>query len=280
MVAVALGFGAAVSWGLADFLGGLLSRRLRLAFVLLVSQLAGLAAIALLVAVARPDAPAAAGVAPAVIAGVCQLAAIAALYGALAAGTMSVISPISASGAAILPVIVGVATGERPGTLQVAGMAAAFAGVALATRTGGPTPAPHSRQPLVLGAIAALGFGVFYVGMGAAVDSAGPFWALLAARTSAGIALLAVLLCLRPQLRADRASLPSLVLIGALDVGANACFALGAETGLLSVVSVLASLYPVSTVLLARTLLGERLAAVQAIGVTFALAGVALIATG
>ena len=109
MLAAGLGFATAVCWGLADFLGGLLTRRLALAVVLLVSQLAGLGAIAVVVAVAAPEVPAAADVAPAVIAGACQLAGIAALYGALAIGTMSVISPISASGAAILPVIVGIA---------------------------------------------------------------------------------------------------------------------------------------------------------------------------
>jgi len=102
----------------------------------------------------------------------------------------------------------------------------------------------------------------------------------MSARASAGAALIAVLLCLRPRLGADRADLPSLALIGLLDVGANACFTLGVETGLLTVVAVLASLYPVGTVLLARGLLGERLAGTQATGVTFALAGVALIAAG
>jgi drug/metabolite transporter (DMT)-like permease len=281
VTAVALGVATALCWGLADFLGGLRTRRLTLAAVLLVSQLTGLVTIAVVVAVANLESPAADAVAPALVAGVCQLAGIAALYRALAIGTMSVISPISASGAALLPVIVGLATGERPGALQVAGMTAAFAGVMLATRAddsaGGGAP---SRQALALGAVAALGFGGFYVGMDAAVAEAEPFWALLAARTSAGVVLAAVLLCLRPRLGADPAAVPSLALIGLLDVGANACFTLGAETGLLSVVAVLASLYPVGTVVLARALLGERLARLQAAGVTFALAGVALIAAG
>ena len=126
MLAAGLGFATAVCWGLADFLGGLLTRRLALPVVLLVSQLAGLSAIAVVVAAAAPEVPAAGDLAPAVVAGACQLAGIAALYGALAIGTMSVISPISASGAAILPVIVGIATGERPEGLQIAGMAAAL----------------------------------------------------------------------------------------------------------------------------------------------------------
>jgi drug/metabolite transporter (DMT)-like permease len=281
VVAIALGFGAALCWGLADFLGGLRTRRLTVAVVLLVSQLVGLTAIAVVVAVGEPEVPAAGDLVPALAAGVCQLAGIAALYRALAIGTMSVISPISASGAAVIPVIVGVATGERPGALQLAGMAAALGGVVLATRVPGPAGrAARSRRALPLAAVAALGFGGFYVGMHAAVDHGDPFWALLAARTSAGAVLVAVLLWLRPPFGAKRPDLPSLALIGLLDVGANACFTLGAETGLLSVVSVLASLYPVGTVVLARAMLGERLVAVQAAGVALALAGVALIAAG
>jgi drug/metabolite transporter (DMT)-like permease len=281
MAAVALGVAAAVCWGCADFLGGIRARRLTLATVLLVSQLTGLAAVAIVVAVAGLEAPPGDDVLPAIIAGVSQLVGIAALYRALAIGTMSVISPVSASGAAAVPVIVAIATGERPDALQAAGMAAAFAGVFLATRVqheaaNGGDP----REGLALSAVAALGFGGFYVGMDAAIDGANPFWALLVARSTAAAVLLVALAGLRPALGGARALLPSLVLIGLLDVGANACFALGADTGLLSVVAVLASLYPVGTVILARALLGERLAPIQAAGVTVALAGVALIAAG
>lgn len=281
MVAVALGIGTALCWGLADFLGGIRTRRLTLAAVLVVSQFTGLAVIAVVVAVGDLEAPAANDLVPAMVAGACQLAGIAALYRALAIGTMSVISPVSASGAAVLPVIVGLATGERPGVLVFAGMAAAFLGVTLASRT--PDSAQHagiSRQGLQLAAVAALGFGGFYVGMDAAVDDAEPFWALLAARISAAAVLALVVVVVRPRVEAAAADLPSLALIGLLDVGANGCFALGVETGLVSVVSVLASLYPVGTVLLARALLGERLVAVQTAGVAVALTGVALIASG
>jgi drug/metabolite transporter (DMT)-like permease len=279
VVAAALGFTAALCWGFADFLGGLRTRRLTLATVLLVSQLTGLAAIAALVAAADLDAPSLSDVAPAIAAGGCQLAGIAALYRALATGTMSVISPVSASGAAVIPVIAGIAIGERAAALQYLGMVAAFAGVLLATRA---PEAGATRSPQVLGlaAISALGFGGFYVGMNAAVDDAEPFWALLTARATAGALLLAALVVLRPRLGASPPDLPSLALIGLLDVGANAAFTLGTDTGLLSIVAVLASLYPVATVVLARALLGERLVPIQAAGVAVALAGVALIAGG
>jgi drug/metabolite transporter (DMT)-like permease len=280
VAAVAAGLGTALCWGLADFLGGIRTRRLTLATVLLVSQLTGLAVIAVVVLAGQVEVPALGEVAPALAAGACQLAGIAALYRALAIGTMSVISPISASGAAIIPVIVALATGERPGSVQLVGMAAAFAGVILATRSPHRGEGASPPEAFGLATIAALGFGGFYVGMDAAVDEANPFWALLAARMSAGAVLIAVLLCVRPRLGGNRADLPSLALIGLLDVAANACFTLGTDTGLLSVVSVLASLYPVTTVVLARALLRERLVAVQGAGVTVALAGVALISAG
>ena len=281
MAAAALGIGAALCWGFADFLGGIRTKALTLALVLLVSQVTGLVAIAIVVAVGQLDAPAFGEAAPAIGAGIAQLVGIAALYRALAIGTMSVISPISASGAAALPVIVGVATGERPEALQYAGMAAALVGVVLATRApDSPDGSSSSREALLLSALAALGFGLFFTGMDAAVEEAGPYWSLLVARVTAVTALGIVLLAVRPKLSFDRAVLPSLALIGLLDVGANAFFALGTDTGLLSVVSVLASLYPVATVILARALLHERLVRIQAVGVVVALTGVAMIAAG
>ena len=280
MAAIALGIGAAVCWGLADFLGGLRARTLRLASILLVSQFAGLTAVAVVVLIGGEPVPAFSDVAPALAAGVAQLVGIAALYRALALGTMSVISPISASGAAALPVIVGIAGDEAPAALQLAGMVVASAGVILATRSPDASPTRGSREALLLSGVAALGFGGFFVGMDAAVDSADPFWALLVARAAAAAVLVVALAALRPGLAIDPAVLPALILIGLLDVGANACFALGTDTGLLSVVAVLASLYPVTTVVLARGVLGERLVAIQGAGVCLALAGVALIAAG
>jgi drug/metabolite transporter (DMT)-like permease len=279
MLAVVLGFSASLCWGVADFLGGLRARTLTLATVLLVSQLTGLAAAAAVVG-AGGDAPPLADLTPALVAGVCQLVAIAALYRALAIGTMSVISPISAGGAAVLPVIVGVATGERPSALQLAGMAAALVGVILATRAPSGAGSAQSGRALALAAVAALGFGGFYVGIDAAVEDVDPLWALLAARASAGAVLIGALVALRPRIAAARGDLPSLALIGLLDVGANGLIALGTDAGLVSIVAVLGSLYPVATVVLARAVLGERLAAIQAVGVLTALAGVALLAAG
>jgi len=280
LIAIALGFAAALCWGLADFLGGIRTRALTLALVLLASQATSMAAAALIVAVGQLDPPSWGEIGPALAAGVCYLFGIAALYRALAVGTMSVISPISASGAAALPVVVGIAAGERPGEIQYLGMAVVLVGVVLATRAPEAEGAKSPREAMWLAAIAAAGIGGFYVGIDASVEDVSPFWALLATRASAFALLCAALVVVRPRLGSAEGVLPALALIGLLDVGANICFALGTETGLLSIVSVLGSLFPVATVVLARAVLDERLVRIQAVGVAASLAGVGLIAAG
>lgn len=280
MLAFALGLGSSLCWGLADFLGGLQSRRHPLAAVMLVSQAAGLAGIAVLVVALGQDAPAFRHLLPAALAGAAGAIALAAFYRALAIGTMSIVAPISATGAA-LPVVVGVAGGERPGALQLAGMAAAVVGVVLASREEdeqGRTP-ENARLSVALALFAALGFGTFFVAMDAAAD-ADVGWAMLVARcASVGLLLLAAAV-LRPRLGVGVTALAPLVAVGVLDATANGLYAWGTTKGLLSVVAVLGALYPVTTVLLARGLLRERVRRIQELGIVAALAGVVLIAAG
>jgi drug/metabolite transporter (DMT)-like permease len=281
MLAVALGLGSSLFWGLADFGGGLQSRRFPLIAVLLVSQAVGLAGIALIVALSGEPAPPLADLWPAAAGGAGGLLALAAFYRALAIGTMSIVAPISATGSA-LPVIVGLATGERPGVVQLAGIVAAAVGVVLASRE-----APHEdaeraragRASIALALVGALGFGAFFVGMDRSAD-ADVLWALLAARIAGNLGLLAFIAVARPRLDVPPVALPALAAVGALDLAANALYAWGTTEGLLSVVAVLGSLYPVTTVLLARGVLGERIRRVQEVGVVTALAGVVLIAAG
>src|SRR3954447_14619834 len=120
MLAVALGLGSSLFWGLADFGGGLQSRRFSVIAVLLVSQAVGLAGIAVIVALSGEPEPALADLWPAAAGGAGGLLALSAFYRALAIGTMSIVAPISATGSAV-PVIVGLATGERPGGLPPPG---------------------------------------------------------------------------------------------------------------------------------------------------------------
>jgi drug/metabolite transporter (DMT)-like permease len=280
MFAIALGLASSVCWGLADFLGGLQSRRVPVIGVLLFSQAAGLVGIVAIVAISGEGAPSAEDMLPAALAGVGGAIALSAFYRALAIGTMSIVAPISATGAAV-PVIVGVATGDRPAALQVLGIAAATAGIVLASREASDDDGQvsASRLSIALALFAALGFGAFFVGMNAAADVS-VLWALVVERSASTAVLLLYAAVARPRLLNARSDLPPLVLIASLDLSANGQYAVASTEGLLSVVGVLGSLYPVTTVLLARTVLGERIRRVQEIGVATALGGVVLMAAG
>lgn len=280
MLAVALAVGSAVSWGLADFLGGLQSRRLAVLSVLLASQATGLVVSAALVVGTGEPMPELGDLLPAILAGAAGAAALGAFYAGLAIGTMSIVAPISATGAA-LPVIAGIATGDRPSAWALAGIAAAVAGVVLASREGhdDERKAADARRSVLLALVAAAGFGAALVGFDAAAEH-GVAWTLLAARcTSVPLIALAIALA-RPGRTPGAADLPTLALVGVLDVVANGLFALAATQGLLSVVGVLGSLYPVATVILARAVLGERVRREQELGIVLALGGVGLIAAG
>ena len=280
MLAVALAVGSAVSWGLADFLGGLQSRRLAVLSVLLASQATGLVVSAVLVIGTGEPMPELGDLLPAILAGAAGAAALGAFYAGLAIGTMSIVAPISATGAA-LPVIVGIATGDRPSAPALVGIAAAVAGVVLASREAHDDErrAADTRRSVLLALVAAAGFGAALVAFDAAAEH-GVAWTLLASRcTSVPLVVLAIAVT-RPGPTPSSADLPTLALVGVLDVGANGLYALAATQGLLSVVGVLGSLYPVATVVLARAVLGERVRRTQEAGIVLTLGGVGLIAAG
>ena len=279
MLAVALGLAASLSWGVSDFLGGLKSRTLALLTVLVFSQGIGLLLIAAIVGARGRPAPDLEHVLYACLSGVAGVIGLAAFYRGLAVGAMAVVAPISGTAAAI-PVAFGLIIGERPGALQGIGIVLAIAGVALASRElpeeGGP---PRVATGAGLALLSALGFGFFFVAMDAASDR-DVFWAIFFNRATSFSILILAALAIRPRLAVERTDLRDLVAIGALDISANALFAAGTTQGLVSVVAVLASLYPVVTVLLARVVLGERVRRLQEAGVVAVLAGVALISAG
>lgn len=278
MVAAALALAASLTWGIADFLGGLTSRKVAVLTVMALSQPVGLVALGLAVA-ARGDGPGGRGVLWAVPAALLGTVGLAAFYRGMAIGTISVVAPIAAVGAAI-PIAVGIGLGDPVSVLQVAGFGLAIGGVALASRE----PSEElGRARLAAGApwgaLAAVGFGGYFVPMHEASE-ADVLWAALALRTtSAGLLVLAVAVA-RPSLRVARAGAVAIVVIGLFDSSANLLFAAAASQGLVSVVSVLASLYPVVTVALAWLYLRERIGAAQGIGVAAALAGVGLVTAG
>lgn len=280
MLAVVLAFGSSLCWGTADFFGGLQSRRRPLVTVLLFAQGTAVVLAVAYAAAAADAAPSAADVGWAAGAGLAGCAALAAFYRGLAIGTMSIVAPVSATGAAV-PVLVGVAGGERPSALQVAGIVVAMAGIVLAAREpGAAVPSRAARASVGLALVAALGFGAFFVGIERATDSAGVAWTLLAARGSQLAVLAVVAAALRPAMPASARDAAPLLMIGLLDLAANALFAFATTLGLLSVVAVVGSLYPAVTVILARMLLHERVSRGQEVGVLATLAGVMAIIAG
>jgi len=276
MVAALLALGASLSYGVGDFLGGLTSRRVHVLTVLALSQLTGAAAVAVWAAVEREPFLGAAATAAACTAGLCGGVGLAALYRGMAVGAMGVVAPISSVAAAI-PVAYGLAHGERPSPLQLLGLLVALAGLVLVSRTPGSLQRFAAGVGLAL--LAALGFGFYFVFLDAAADESVP-WAVLVARSTSFTLALAVVAAARISLRPERALLAPIATVGLCDVGANVLFALASTRGLLSVVSVLTSLYPAVTAALAALLLHERLGRTQLAGATAVLAGAALLSAG
>jgi drug/metabolite transporter (DMT)-like permease len=247
--------------------------------VMLVSQPLGLLLVFWIALLVGGAVPPQADMAVAVAGGIAGVFALSCFFRAMAIGPMSVVAPVSSLGA-VVPIAVGLVRGEEPGGVQVAGLIVALVGIAMAVRE---AEHPHGvevpRQSVVLAAFAGLGFGSFFVGIDAAA-SHDAYWAAVAARSGGSAAIVGAALALPGMISLSRAALPALIAIAVLDTLANLLFALASREGLLSLVAVAGSLYPVATILLARFVLGERLARVQRAGVALALAGVALIAAG
>src|SRR5689334_22718089 len=195
-------------------MGGLQSRRRPLITVLAVGQLAAMALALAYLAVAGGAVPGAGPLAVAFAAGVTGCAALAAFYRGLAIGTMSIVAPVSATGAAV-PVLVGLAEGERPGALQVAGIAVAMIGIVLAAREpGGGEPSRAVRTSLILAGLAALGFGSFFVLIDRATEQGGAPWSLLLVRAGEVALLGALALFTRPQMPSGLRDASPLLIIG------------------------------------------------------------------
>jgi uncharacterized membrane protein len=280
MTAVALALLASLGWGTADFFGGLLSRRMPVLAVLLVSRIVGLVAIAAVTLAASPALPADWTFLPfAALAGVAQGAGVFAYYRALVVGSMGVVAPVAGVGV-VLPVAVGLAAGERVAPGQGVGMALAIAGILLVSRNPTTERTERLAPGIVLAGFAALGLGGFFVTMGMASERADPAWAVLVGQVVMVGLLAGAAVSARTPLRRLQGRYVAVGLLGLLIVAANLLFAEATTRGLLSLVSVIAALFPATTVLLARFVLGERLSALQRGGALAILAGVALIAAG
>jgi drug/metabolite transporter (DMT)-like permease len=271
--ALLLALGASLAWGVGDFVGPWQGKTFGVLRVMLWAQLGGLVLVAVVVA-ARGRPPDDWAVLWAVVAAVSGTLGLVAFYRGMGTGTMSVVAPI-AGASAIVPVVYGIATGDHPGALQVAGMAAAILGVALAAReqqAGGRRVAAGAGLAL----LAAIGFGFYFPPMHAA-GAADPWWSAFVFRLTATIVVLAAVALRRPPVHLVRWPLVIVVAAGCADTLGNLLFAASSGHGAVSLTSVLASLYPIVTVVLAAVVLEERIGGAQRAGVVLTLAGIVLI---
>lgn len=283
MTGVALALGASLAWGVSDFVAGLSVRRAGAPAVTLLTQLCAVVLGVAWTAASGDPAPDARTAALALGAGVGVLVGLGSFYRALALAPMSIVAPIAATGVAV-PVLAGVAGGDRPAAVQVAGIGLASAGVVLAVRRPGQLAGPtgDARAGVALALLAAVGSGAFLWLMAPASEDSLP-WALIIARGAAAplfaLAVVAGGVRLRPAFGSPAAA-AEILTVALLSFAASALYAASTRHGLLSLVSVLASLYPAVTVVLAWRVLGERLDRGRRLGVVAALAGVVLIAGG
>ena len=284
VLALTLAFGASVAWGSADFLAGVGCRRIALLAALLVSQAFGLALMLPAALALGGPPPAPSFILLAVLAGTFNAAALAALYRGLAVGNMGIVAPIAATDA-VIPLAFGVLTGDLLSGLEATGIALALVGVVLASRPGADKSSSareggrSNTTGVALALVAAVCFGGFVVTLDGASDG-GVLWAVAFSRLSSVVLIGAAVLSLRPSLAISRGDTASLLTVGALDLGASALFATATTIGLLSVVGVLGSIYPVITIVLAGVLLRERPTGLQRLGTMGVLAGAGLIAAG
>jgi drug/metabolite transporter (DMT)-like permease len=278
MIALGLALGASIAWGGSDFLAGLAARRLPVVTVLLLSQGAGLVLLLVLLAASGEPAPPAAAAAAAAAAGLAEVLGFMTLYRSLAVGPMSVVAPIS-SLAAIVPVGFALAGGELPSSRVAVGLGIALAGGALASLDGDPSHRGRARVApgAALAALAALSFGAFFVAIDAAADRGGAGWAVSVDRAASFAALAVIVVVGRRGLAFRRRDLRAAGVVGVLDAGANVLFAVALTEGLASTVSVIGSLYPVTTIVLATIVLRERPRLVQTLGIVYVLYGVGLV---
>ena len=279
---ILLGAGSGLCWGTADFFGGLQSRRTPALGVALWSQLAGALALAV-VLLLRGEPPVAASLGWGAAGGLFAGTALVLFYRGLAVGAMSIVAPISACGAAV-PVLAAFASSHVPGALTIAGMVTILIGIVLVSLHGDEAAHPAGRPglSLSLALLAAIGFGMFYVFLhqGSSGHGASPFWTIAGARAGSLLTLLGIRIIGRGNAPWPGRRAPSVAAVGIADTSANALFAYASIQGNFGVAAVLGSLYPVTTVLLGRLILAERLARIQQMAVGLALIGVALLSIG
>lgn len=284
---ILLAFASAVVYGVADWCGGRSASSRPAVLVALVGQAVSLVLVVAAVLVIGTPFPSVSDLAWGALAGAAGAAGIGVFYYALANGEMTVVAPITAVVSAVLPVVVGLAIGERPRAVAYVGIAIAVAAVALVSGAVGEHHHTTPRRILLFAGLAGLGFGSMFAFIDRTAEDSG-LWPLVGARLASVPLLLLVVLVARIRVAdtgfgrwrgsARRAGLP--VVAGVLDMAANVLFLEANRAGLLSIVAVVGSLYPASTVVLAATFDGERIRRSQGVGMACAACALALVALG
>ncbi len=274
---------AAAVYGAADFVGGMVAKRASTLAAVVATQGAGLVLLLLATPLMLGAVVTANDVLFGSLAGLTGSVGVALLYRGLAMGPMSVVAPITAVCAVVIPLIAGLLFGERLTPLAALGVAVAIASVVLLGQDTAPGPAnepPRSAAQVAQAVRIALASGVaiggFFVCLGQTASPAG-LWPLAISRTVSVTVFMAVALATRQAWQVPAAAIPSAIACGAMDMIANGLYLVAVRQGQLSLVATLASLYPASTVLLARVVLGERLGRLQQVGVAAAVAAIVLI---
>lgn len=276
-----LALGSAVLYGAADFLGGLASRRASTIVIVVIVQAAGLAPLALLLLL-LPGTPSRADLWWGMAAGLAGSAGVGLLYRALAIGTMSIVAPTTAVCAVVLPVVVDAAAGERLSLAAWGGIVLALVAIVLVNQHDAGHPPEHAAASdglppgLTLAFVSGVAIGLFFISLARASAAAG-LWPLVVSRSVSLVLFSAAVVARRQSMRLPGDVMRVALACGVLDMLANALYLFAIRGGPLSVIVTLASLYPASTVLLARLVIGERLSRRQTTGVVCALVAVLLI---
>jgi drug/metabolite transporter (DMT)-like permease len=275
-----LALASAALYGAADFIGGLTARRADTIAIVILSQAAGLLFIALLLPLLVAATPSRADLIWGGVAGVAGGVGVGLLYRALAIGVMAVVAPITAVCAVAVPVAIAVLLGERPGISASVGMAIAAVAIILVSHQP-PVHQEHvppgsRRSSIALALASGVAIGLFFLSL-AQTDANAGLWPLLAARSVAVALFTGLALVYQRPLRMPRSVMWTAAMGGIVDMLANLLFLLASRQGPLTLVVTLSSLYPASTVVLARIVLGERLTRIQWVGVASALVAIVLI---
>lgn len=275
LTAVLFGLAAAASWGAGDFSGGVATKRSHVYVVVLLSHIVGLVGLLALIVLFGEPFPALRDMGIGALGGISGAVGVAALYTGLSRGRMGVVAPLTAVVTGIVPVVFGLFTEGLPQPQQLVGFGVAFLAVWLISNDNGAAGLRWGdlQTPVVAG----LGFGLFFVSIGEVSDHA-ILWPLVGARIASILLMAFLVLMARPVPRPELAQLGVIALAGLTDTLGNAFFALATSLGRLDIAAILGSLYPATTVLLARFILDERLTRRQGAGVAAALVAIILIA--